>query len=259
MREPVRREVNAGGFVSRGFRRARRSPLVDRIRDGPFAGGLVVVLSRIPAGTGQREFGSAGRGFARSRSAPLERPCPRCPAAVRTEDSGAPRLGSASPRAGRTFRAEEAFRDCVQCRRRFRSPARCGHDQRWGRWLPAAPIRPVLKHGPRSATRARVLGWQSPGRSESKDASGASRWEPRPPGPAHHRPIPSTPWRDSSESVPVATRKMVNYARAGRSQGKPWWRPAAILTCKSIVWFGYRGERLIEPSSSWFPPKFPSG
>ena len=22
---------------------------------------------------------------------------------------------------------------------------------------------------------------------------------------------------------------------------------------------GYRGERLIEPSSSWFPPKFPSG
>ena len=32
-----------------------------------------------------------------------------------------------------------------------------------------------------------------------------------------------------------------------------------ILTCKSIIKFGYRGERLIEPSSSWFPPKFPSG
>ena len=31
----------------------------------------------------------------------------------------------------------------------------------------------------------------------------------------------------------------------------------AVLTCKSIVKFGYRGERLIEPSSSWFPPKFP--
>ncbi|KZO89836.1 hypothetical protein CALVIDRAFT_491330 [Calocera viscosa TUFC12733] len=28
---------------------------------------------------------------------------------------------------------------------------------------------------------------------------------------------------------------------------------------KSIVKFGYRGERLIEPSSSWFLPKFPSG
>ena len=30
-------------------------------------------------------------------------------------------------------------------------------------------------------------------------------------------------------------------------------------TCKSIIKFGYRGERLIEPSSSWFLPKFPSG
>ena len=36
-------------------------------------------------------------------------------------------------------------------------------------------------------------------------------------------------------------------------------RLVAILTCKSIVKFGYRGERLIEPSSSWFLPKFPSG
>ena len=50
---------------------------------------------------------------------------------------------------------------------------------------------------------------------------------------------------------------MVNYARAGRSQRKLWWRTAAVLTCKSIVRPGYRGERLIEPSSSWFPPKFP--
>ena len=33
----------------------------------------------------------------------------------------------------------------------------------------------------------------------------------------------------------------------------------AGLIGKSIVKFGYRGERLIEPSSSWFPPKFPSG
>ena len=38
-----------------------------------------------------------------------------------------------------------------------------------------------------------------------------------------------------------------------------WWMSVAILTCKSIVKLGYRGERLIEPSSSWFPPKFPSG
>ena len=32
-----------------------------------------------------------------------------------------------------------------------------------------------------------------------------------------------------------------------------------VLTCKSITGAGYRGERLIEPSSSWFLPKFPSG
>ena len=45
----------------------------------------------------------------------------------------------------------------------------------------------------------------------------------------------------------VGTRKMVNYAWIGWSQRKLWWRLVAILTCKSIVEFGYRGERLIEP------------
>ena len=65
--------------------------------------------------------------------------------------------------------------------------------------------------------------------------------------------------KDLSLSIHVGTRKMVNYAWVGWSQGKLWWRLVAILTCKSIVKFGYRGERLIEPSSSWFPPKFPSG
>src|SRR5271154_5564540 len=44
---------------------------------------------------------------------------------------------------------------------------------------------------------------------------------------------------------------MVNYARIGRSQRKLWWRLEAVLTCKSIVEFGYRGERLIEPLSYW--------
>ena len=63
----------------------------------------------------------------------------------------------------------------------------------------------------------------------------------------------------SLQSINVGTRKMVNYAWPGWSQGKPWWRTVAILTCKSIVGAGYRGERLIEPSSSWFLPKFPSG
>ena len=52
------------------------------------------------------------------------------------------------------------------------------------------------------------------------------------------------------------TRKVVNYAGGGRSQGKPWSRLKAILTCKSFVEHGYRGERLIEPPSRWFPSKF---
>ena len=74
----------------------------------------------------------------------------------------------------------------------------------------------------------------------------------------HHRPNQSLA-KGLSKSIDVGTRKMVNYAWTGRSQGKLWWRLVAILTCKSFVWSGYRGERLIEPSSSWFPPKFPSG
>ena len=80
-----------------------------------------------------------------------------------------------------------------------------------------------------------------------------------PSGGTHYRPVSSSTQVRRSKSVHVGTRKMVNYAWVGRSQRKLWWRSVAILTCKSIVKLGYRGERLIEPSSSWFPPKFPSG
>lgn len=63
----------------------------------------------------------------------------------------------------------------------------------------------------------------------------------------------------TSKSVLERTRKMVNYACIGRSQGKLWWRIEAILMRNSFVKCEYRGERLIEPSSSWLHPKFPSG
>lgn len=79
-------------------------------------------------------------------------------------------------------------------------------------------------------------------------------WSDRTPG-ASHLLLPER----RTESAHVGTRKMVNYAWGGRSQRKLWWRSVSILTCKSIVEPWYRGERLIEPSSSWFPPKFPSG
>ena len=65
--------------------------------------------------------------------------------------------------------------------------------------------------------------------------------------------------KGESQSNHVRTRKMVNYSWVGRSQGKPWWKSAAMLTCKSLVKPEYRGERPIEPSSSWFPPNFPAG
>ena len=127
------------------------------------------------------------------------------------------------------------------------------------------PTRPVLKHGPRSLTRARVRGSSESRRGAMKVNAGplgGPRWDPEAsPSPprAHHRPVsPAAPGRWST-SARVRTRKMVNYAWAGRSQRKLWWRSVAVLTCKSVVRPGYRGERLIEPSSSWFPPKFPSG
>ena len=81
--------------------------------------------------------------------------------------------------------------------------------------------------------------------SGSRKAALTTDWDPRVKG--------------LSPSIYAETRKMVNYAWVGWSQGKLWWRLVAILTCKSFVKLGYRGERLIEPSSSWFPPKFPSG
>ena len=62
-----------------------------------------------------------------------------------------------------------------------------------------------------------------------------------------------------SNSIYTGTRKMVNYTCAELSQEKFCWKLETILTCKSFVGYEYRGERLIEPSSSWFPPKFPSG
>lgn len=106
---------------------------------------------------------------------------------------------------------------------------------------------------------ARKPPWRNEGEGRPQPAAEVgSRGLSSPPR-AHHRPVsPAAPGRWSL-SARVRTRKMVNYAWAGRSQRKLWWRSVAVLTCKSVVRPGYRGERLIEPSSSWFPPKFPSG
>ena len=139
------------------------------------------------------------------------------------------------------------------------------------------PYCPVLKHGPRSLTLLRVRGlpglwaewkWGILVLQESEVYHNLRNMN------FHSSVAPNTGnrsvdenvvlnslvrCRNLSESNTVGTRKMVIYAWTGRSQGKPWWRLVAILTCKSFVILEYRGERLIEPSSSWFPLKFPSG
>ena len=182
--------------------------------------------------------------------------------------------GAAPPRA-RPLSHPGPRADCPQCapggsRRRARGVASRGEPQERrasarGPRRCRPPTRPVLKHGPRSLTRARVRGSHESRRGAMKVKAALSRrprWDPEAsPSPprAHHRPVsPAAPGRWST-SARVRTRKMVNYAWAGRSQRKLWWRSVAVLTCKSVVRPGYRGERLIEPSSSWFPPKFPSG
>ena len=107
-------------------------------------------------------------------------------------------------------------------------------------------VRPVLKHGRKSLTCVQVFGCQS---CKSKKVN------------AWLCALATDGDLESglSKSISVRNRKMVNHAWEGQSQGKLWWRLVAILTCKSSIVLGSRSERRIEPSSSWFPPKFLSG
>ena len=107
---------------------------------------------------------------------------------------------------------------------------------------------PVLKHGPRSLTFLQVFECWITFICAMKMAGQMCAWTTN-----------QSNAIGLSVSINVRTRKMVNYAWEKQSQGKPWRRLAMVLTCKSFVILGYRGERLIELSSSWFPPKFPSG
>ena len=84
-----------------------------------------------------------------------------------------------------------------------------------GRWrIGRQPVRPVLKHGPRSLTRARVAGlYETRGRNESERdlriyRVGSRGLRSR----AHHRPVSAATSARRSKSVRVGTRKMVNYA-----------------------------------------------
>lgn len=146
-----------------------------------------------------------------------------------------------------------------------RRVARAGIGSRYGRQGSAAmsathPTRLETRTKESNARASRRARLETPWRNESEGRRAPAEVGSRPLGArAHHRPVSPAPSGRWSVSARDRTRKMVNYAWAGRSQRKLWWRPAAVLTCKSVVRPGYRGERLIEPSSSWFPPKFPSG
>lgn len=113
-------------------------------------------------------------------------------------------------------------------------------------WRLLDAAHPVLKHGPRSWTCIQV---------EMLDSIAAWwRWWLG----CLHKILPS-PVEDLWWSMYVRTRKVVNYVYEEQSQRKPWWRFTLVLTCKLFTVYRYRGERLIESFSSWFPPKYPSG
>ena len=219
------------------------------------------------------------------RSPPLPALPPRGGAAPR--EGGVPRgaragvSGGAGPPLPRRDRSPTPARlltgvgrggaDCPQCapggsRRRARGVApRSPRSERTGSAAMSAthPTRLETRTKESNTCASQGLARKPPWRNEGEGRPRRRpRWDPEAsPSPprAHHRPVsPAAPGRWSM-SARVRTRKMVNYAWAGRSQRKLWWRSVAVLTCKSVVRPGYRGERLIEPSSSWFPPKFPSG
>ena len=104
---------------------------------------------------------------------------------------------------------------------------------------------PVLKHGPRSLTWMRM--WMAVNQHMKRNQKTMKRRELL-------AIVSLNRW-----SKHVRTRKMVNYTWTVRSRRKLWWKNHAVLTCKLLVIFEYRGERLIELSSSWFHLNIPLG
>ena len=110
----------------------------------------------------------------------------------------------------------------------------------------------VLKHGPRSLWNIRVCGCKNPlGEMKVSISSQAVK------SCSYSRPWSSV--KGLSKSISHKTRKMVNYTWVGWSLRKLRWKLEQVLTCKSISKLEYRGDRLIELSSSWFTLKFLSG
>ena len=95
-----------------------------------------------------------------------------------------------------------------------------GRPQRGRRRRRNGPDRPVLKHGPRSPTRARALRWSKPEDAERKRRGAAPRGRARggktpPPGGVGTIGRSGSLQKDSSRSALVGTRKIANYGRPG--------------------------------------------
>ena len=264
------------------------------MREDPLAGPLPVAGRPPPGalpprrcaatGSGSARKGPGGEGGSRPRPRALQRPLPdlaasrgrgpsaRCaflpPSSPLTPHGAGGRRGPGGRGPPPPARLSTGA-DCPQCDPdRVASPGRgsARDDRRQGSAAMSA------NHPTRLETRTKESNARASQRVSAKPrgamkvrAGARPRWDPGPRASkrrglrAHHRPVSPAPSGRWSVSARDRTRKMVNYAWAGRSQRKLWWRPAAVLTCKSVVRPGYRGERLIEPSSSWFPSKSPSG
>ena len=76
-------------------------------------------------------------------------------------------------------------------------------------------------------------------------------------------PDPCTAWAERSLNAVFLPSPEKPRGEGGRKRRRNIddknFRNPRVLTCKSFVVRGYGGEGLIEPSSSWFLPKFPSG
>ncbi|KAK9080931.1 hypothetical protein Syun_031897 [Stephania yunnanensis] len=137
-------------------------------------------------------------------------------------------------------------RDRGEKRAPFGVPPHCVRSLR-RRWVSHSP---VLKHDQGGVRHV----------CESTASKPVRRKEVRsriPNGCTADRPRPFEKWFECEHTR--RTRKMVNYASSGR--GRPRgnsWRPAADTDVQIVRPTGHVGERLIEPSSSRFPPKFPS-
>ena len=103
-------------------------------------------------------------------------------------------LGSSDRGWSRRTPARAAYGDCPQCPlARAVEKGRIASQAHGVCQLGRAPFRPVLKHGPRSLTDTQVEGpYTKPlGAMKVEGGVGRPRWDPRPLGGAHHRPVSS--------------------------------------------------------------------